>query len=76
MIKIYPNPVGNEVFIEGEFSLNSIKIYDILGRLRTSLNPVSTRVRINISDYETGLYWIKVENSENHYSTTYKIYKE
>ena len=76
MIKIYPNPAGNEVFIEGEFSLNSVKIYDILGRLRTSLNPVSTRVRINISDYETGLYLIKVENSENHYSKTYKIYKE
>lgn len=56
-LKIYPNPATDYVFVENKM-LEKIKIYDICGKLMIETNDD----KIDISEFTTGLYIIKILN--------------
>ena len=65
-VKLYPNPVQNELNIDFGSELNtdvSIQLLDVSGRLIYSNSYAnSTTVRIPTSNYENGIYFVKISN--------------
>jgi hypothetical protein len=60
-ITLMPNPASNQITITTDDKITGIKIYDLLGRLRTNryYNSVSN-VNVNISDLASGLYFVEI----------------
>ena len=61
-LKVYPNPSNDEIHISSNVSLNSIALYDILGKL--ILRKVKDTNSIDVSNLNAGVY-ILVMHSEN-----------
>ena len=58
-IKIYPNPVQNELKVESEFKINNVEICDLAGRI--VLIPHSSFFNsINVSALPQGVYLVKI----------------
>lgn len=71
-LRIYPNPVSNELFIESTNNFNDkFIVYNILGGKLLS-GTVDSEASINVSILKKGLYFLKLEGS----STTYKFIKQ
>lgn len=70
--KIFPNPVKDKIFIETSDKLKNIEVFDETGRIIQSIiNPEKI---INFSSYKKGIYFIKINTSNNQY--VQKIIKE
>ncbi len=64
-IAVYPNPVGDELFLATELQVEEIAIYDIYGRTVSQHVNMSTRRRVvNVADLEAGVYFVKVVTNE------------
>gem|GEM_PF-1233295 len=59
-ILVYPNPVENELVIEGAEKA-SIKIYDVLGRKIYSNSDSSNKESINTTNWLPGAYWVELD---------------
>lgn len=61
---IFPNPADNLVNIVSIDGINKVCIYDIAGRLITTINSINKQenFQIDISDVEKGLYFIQLIN--------------
>lgn len=59
-IRVYPNPVNELLTIEAEGLVKNIEVYDITGKLLSSLNPNSNSIVINFAKYASGIYFIKI----------------
>ncbi|MGK0315179.1 MAG: hypothetical protein ACI86M_001407 [Saprospiraceae bacterium] len=75
-ILIFPNPVLNELTIEGNLSLSQIKIFDSLGRIKQTIHPDSSTHTIDTSTLPKGLYFIKVLDKTNSVLKVQKIVKQ
>ena len=64
-VAVYPNPVNNILNVEVATDLKSIEIYNIQGQKVLS----STQKQINITDLQTGIYMIKIEDTANAVAT-------
>lgn len=62
--KMYPNPVSDILTIETTEPFNSIKIYDINGRVLKTISNFSNEneQQINIADLAKGLYLIEIQS--------------
>ncbi|MEJ6776018.1 MAG: T9SS type A sorting domain-containing protein [Crocinitomicaceae bacterium] len=61
-VGVYPNPTGNEIKLNGEFSSNAVAtIYDQSARIMISAN-VSNGSSLNVSSLEAGIYIVKIED--------------
>ena len=63
-IKIYPNPTTQYVFVELDAmdEQDRVLVYDLQGKLLQS-NPFNdTKIRIDLTEYPSGLYIVKVGN--------------
>lgn len=62
-LKIYPNPVSNELSIELEGNFRSIQlsIYDLSGRLLLSETNSTNKVSIDVSRLMSGLYFLQAQ---------------
>ena len=60
-IKVYPNPVTNQLWVKSQNGLSAINIYDALGRnvLHLSTSGTKTEQSINMSDLPPGNYLIQ-----------------
>lgn len=58
-LKVYPNPTRGIVNVEGEGLLN-IEVYDNVSRRVVSKNAVSNHEQFDLSDYPSGIYYIRV----------------
>lgn len=63
-LKIYPNPVRENLNIDLKFGLNYIDIYDVNGRLLSSNECSNDKFTLNVYTYPVGLYIIKVKNKD------------
>jgi len=68
--KIYPNPVKDVLNIDNVEGKN-ISIYNILGKNIYSLHNASANENIDLSNYESGVYILKVSEGKN--AISYKI---
>ncbi len=68
-LKIYPNPVNDivKIYFDKDYKFNKIQIADINGRIITELEIAGFRnkkyIEIDFSEYENGVYLIKMENN-------------
>ena len=68
---VYPNPVKDWLNITFSFSDNeeiTINLYDLQGRRLKQVQSYSNPIEINLSDYAAGVYFIRVETTNNAYS--------
>jgi len=73
--QIYPNPVETEMLIKFTNSeARTIRIFNLLGRLKLQKETASSSERINLSDFKSGLYLMKVQSASG--SFTHKILKK
>jgi len=72
-LSIFPNPAKDILNIKGISSEDSnIEIYNTIGKLVLSHYSITNNTRIDISNLNSGLYFIKFENS----NTSLKFVKE
>jgi len=62
---MYPNPVDNTLNLKASVSLDSIVIYDMLGRVIISSTPFTMETTIDTSTLESGAYIVKVQSKDN-----------
>jgi uncharacterized repeat protein (TIGR01451 family) len=61
--KLYPNPVSNVLTIENNEPFDSIKIYDINGRiLKTISSSNEKQLPIDVNDLTQGMYFIEIQS--------------
>ena len=60
---IYPNPVGNELFITAELNVEEISVYDVYGRqaMNQQVNESTRQQVINVADLKAGIYFVKIK---------------
>jgi len=71
---VYPNPTNKFVFIKSETNTSEIQVFDIQGKLLFQNNTDNLETKIDFSNYENGLYFVKIK-SLNQFET-YKIIKQ
>ena len=64
-VKCYPNPVRNILTVEPNGFASDITMFDILGNIVFEKKNVSTSIKINTADFNTGIYFVKVTYSNN-----------
>jgi hypothetical protein len=58
---VYPNPATNELFIENRAELQSVKIYDVVGRMVHMSVPLHTpSYHVSLQSYPRGMYVVAV----------------
>ena len=78
---VYPNPFQDIINIKSSIKGNyTISIVDVLGRnLNADLSPINSSGKldmiINLEHYQSGLYFLKIYNDDNHMKTI-KIQKQ
>lgn len=73
-VQIFPNPSQNEVNIKSNKNIISIEVYDLLGHKLDDISVNQKKsLNINISNYPSGNYFIKVKSMEN--TQTLKLIK-
>lgn len=75
-IQMFPNPVINQLTIKGNLNLYQIKIFDVIGRIHRTINPINETETINISTLSKGIYFISLINETNNALKVYKIIKQ
>jgi hypothetical protein len=63
IISIYPNPACSSFFMMGE-GIESVSLFSVDGRLVKSYTEYSDADGLDITDLNSGVYFVKVNNSE------------
>lgn len=73
--KTYPNPTQDNWTIETQnVRIDSVTVYDVLGKSVISMEPNENRAVINGSELRSGLYFAKVETNEG--TSSFKLVKK
>lgn len=70
---VYPNPVKDVLTLRSSTSVDQIEVYDVLGKLVLNKTPNSISPTVNMSDLNSGVYFLKV--TIDNQSKTIKIIK-
>ncbi len=64
---IYPNPANSEIniYTTGKNNIKTISIYNNLGQLMTVNGKTSVKTTLNVSNYENGIYIVKIMTNSN-----------
>jgi hypothetical protein len=57
---LYPNPASVLLTIENNTTIKCIEILDLTGRIIHVENPNTTTTRLNVIDFSSGIYFVKV----------------
>ncbi|WP_366132469.1 T9SS type A sorting domain-containing protein [uncultured Polaribacter sp.] len=63
--KFFQIPVINQLTIKGNLNLSQIKIFDVIGRIHRTINPINETETINISTLSKGIYFISLIDETN-----------
>jgi hypothetical protein len=66
-VKVYPNPTNDNFRIESVVEIENVSIYSLDGKLMKTI-PYSNGEKIDISNYNAGIYLVKVA-SEGRFNT-------
>ncbi|WP_293873808.1 T9SS type A sorting domain-containing protein [Flavobacterium sp.] len=66
---IYPNPASTNVQISSADKINSITIYDVVGKQIFEKNTNDFQDTIDISNFTRGIYFAKIQSENSNYST-------
>jgi len=76
-IKVFPNPVGNRLYIAGMNTNARIRIFDISGKaiLNTILSATKPEP-VDCSPLVPGLYWLQLQEERSAIIYTQKLIKQ
>jgi len=60
-IKIYPNPVNDELHIISNSEIQTISVFDITGKLIIKKAPTCKQIEISLSEIQSGVYFVEIE---------------
>jgi hypothetical protein len=63
-ISWYPNPTKDRVAVSGDYTLQSVQLYDVQGRLLQTQLANDNQTIIDISAHSNGVYFIKVSSDK------------
>lgn len=61
-VVLFPNPVNNQLYIKSKLNIDTIKIFDINGRLiqNKTMNDSNVQNEVSVSALKSGVYFIEV----------------
>lgn len=60
-ISIYPNPTSDFIIVQNPSGENlQIRLYDILGNSTLSLNTLNSVIKMDVSEYAKGIYFLEI----------------
>ena len=62
--KVYPNPANTSVRIEAGNNIESVMVYNMMGALVKTISADSRTLNVNLSDYENGIYYFNIRQSD------------
>jgi len=62
--QIYPNPANDYITVETNLK-SEIEIFNIQGKLIKSMNTNGDKTNIDISDFSSGMYFVKLKSEKN-----------
>ena len=71
---IYPNPTNGNIMISGS-NINLVEVYNICGQKVMSVEANSSNVNVNMSELTTGVYMVKIVDSNSN-ATVKKVVKK
>ena len=60
----YPNPTSNDLNIESEDVINTMKIFSITGKLMSNQKVNANQTQVDVSNFQPGVYMISIETEE------------
>ncbi len=67
LVTLHPNPATSFVFLQSSENITSIVAYETNGRVVRMWTANSDRECVSVSDFESGIYFIRVETNSNNY---------
>ena len=64
-VSIYPNPANDNVNIVSNETINDIQVLNFLGQVLLNIEVNDTQMKINTSDYQTGVYIFKINTANS-----------
>ncbi len=75
LLKIYPNPVAHDLYVEGSFKSIKLEITNFLGQqIYSDTFKNTSKIQIDISNFKTGVYFLKILDVQKNTSKNTKIY--
>tara|TARA_R110000850_G_C9996309_1_gene468299 strand:+ start:26128 stop:27039 length:912 start_codon:yes stop_codon:yes gene_type:complete len=71
--QVYPNPVIDQLNIQSKDAVNTVSIYNVLGKLVHQSSPNSISPSIDMGTYKTGIYFVEVTIGDS--TKTVKVIK-
>ncbi|GAB4312175.1 MAG: hypothetical protein Kow00127_02600 [Bacteroidales bacterium] len=66
LFKMYPNPAGDQLFVEGLNGASKVEVYNVIGEKVLSVNDISNnKVELNTSNLVNGVYMVTVYRNGN-----------
>ena len=74
LVKVYPNPVNNQLFIESNANIQSIEIIDLAGKKIFENNQDQlNKIEISTMNYPSGFYIVNVKSQNKVYSSKFIV---
>lgn len=70
--KIYPNPASQEFIISSSNQITRVDVFNTVGKLMSSSTSTRNFTMVDVSDWDLGVYFVKVELVEGG-GDTFKI---
>ena len=64
VVRLYPNPSDESVFVASDADLQAIKFYDIAGRLVRHITICGTTTELDVKDLDAGIYFLQAIYSD------------
>ncbi len=62
--KVYPNPANNQMHIESAKSIESVKVYNMMGALVETIPANAKTVNVDLNAYSNGIYFFNIRQSD------------
>jgi len=73
-ITMYPNPTASILNIDSDFTIESIELYDVQGRILETVLVSESATKLDISGQSKGIYFLKIKSEKG--SKVEKVVKE
>jgi hypothetical protein len=67
VVNAYPNPVQNKVTVHSLGKKGEVKLYDVTGKVRSTLPLNGSQAEFDLSEFETGFYTIEIISGKNRF---------
>ncbi len=61
---LYPNPAKNTLFLKFEKTVTHLQLFDITGKIIRNINAPQQEMSLDMTDLETGMYWVKAVGTD------------